>query len=477
MLQKPSGEKIWFSGNSTPSPRENEMVFNSIIQDITDRKQAEEKLRESEEHFRNLYEEAPNAMFSVGTDGIIRRCNRRAGLLLGCPTDVLVGKPIFEIYADTPDGKVKAMRIFEQFRAGEKIIDKELKMQKADSTHVWVSLSVNPIRDASGQILESRSMVVDITDRKQAEEKLQESEKFFKEITENSSDLVIIMDKNGAIKYCSRSAERFTGYKPEELIGISALTFIHPDEVKRAVSTFGKAIRSMNSVIRDAFRIVHKDGSERYFDGLGRNLLDNPAIAGFVMNVRDITERKRVEKDLRESEEKYRNILENIEDGYFESDLAGNLTFFNSSACRILGYPREEMLGMNNRVYVDAENAKKCFRAYNGVYVTGIPQKGFEWEIIRKDGARRSLEVSISLIVRPGKKPTGFCGIVRDITERKKAEERLKETLENLRKALGTTLQVMISVVETRDPYTAGHQIRVAELARSIASEIGLSNE
>jgi PAS domain S-box-containing protein len=222
---------------------------------------------------------------------------------------------------------------------------------------------------------------------------------------------------------------------------------------------------------------VHKDGSERYFDGLGRNLLDNPAIAGFVMNVRDITERKRVEKDLRESEEKYRNILENIEDGYFESDLAGNLTFFNSSACRILGYPREEMLGMNNRVYVDAENAKKCFRAYNGVYVTGIPQKGFEWEIIRKDGARRSLEVSISLIVRPGKKPTGFCGIVRDITERKKAEERLKETLENLRKALGTTLQVMISVVETRDPYTAGHQIRVADLARTIATEMGLSKE
>jgi diguanylate cyclase (GGDEF)-like protein/PAS domain S-box-containing protein len=173
---------------------------------------------------------------------------------------------------------------------------------------------------------------------------------------------------------------------------------------------------------------VHKDGSERYFEGLGRNLLDNPAVAGFIMNVRDMTERKRVEEDLRESEEKYRNIIENIEDGYFEVDLAGNFTFFNPSLCRILGYPREEMPGMNNRVYMDAENAKKCFRAYNGVYVTGIPQRGFEWEIIRKDGARTYLEVSVSLIVRPGEKPTGFRGIARDITERNRVEEALRES-------------------------------------------------
>ena len=150
----------------------------------------------------------------------------------------------------------------------------------------------------------------------------------------------------------------------------------------------------------------------------------------------DITERKRTEEQLRESEEKYRNILENIEDGYFEVDLAGNFTFFNPSLCRILGYPREEMPGMNNRVFMDAENAKKVFRAYNEVYVTGIPTKGFDWETIRKDGARTYIEVSVSLIARPGEKPTGFRGIARDVTERKKAEEALRQAEENFRRSL-----------------------------------------
>jgi len=151
--------------------------------------------------------------------------------------------------------------------------------------------------------------------------------------------------------------------------------------------------------------------------------------ARIVVSMKDITERKRAEEELRESEEKYRNILENIEDGYFEVDLAGNFTFFNPSLCRFLGYPREEMQGMNNRVFMDAENAKKVFRAFNEVYVTGIPQKGFEWETIRKDGARTYIEVSVSLIARPGEKPTGFRGIARDVTERKQAEEERERLL------------------------------------------------
>jgi PAS domain S-box-containing protein len=140
-------------------------------------------------------------------------------------------------------------------------------------------------------------------------EALKASEKYFKEITENSSDIVIIMDKNGDIKYCSPSIERFTGYKPEELIGKSSLTLIHPDDKKRAVGDFGKAIMATDSAIPNAFCIVHKDGSERYFEGLGKNRLDNPAVAGFIMNVHDITERKQAEEERKQSFERMRKAL------------------------------------------------------------------------------------------------------------------------------------------------------------------------
>jgi len=146
---------------------------------------------------------------------------------------------------------------------------------------------------------------------------------------------------------------------------------------------------------------------------------------------------------LRESEEKYRMIIENIEDGYHEVDIKGNFTFVNESICKMIGYEREELLGMNNRPYADKENARKVYQTYKQVYLTGKPVKNFEWQIIRKDGVRRDVEVSISLIRDSEGQPTGFRGIARDITDRRRAEEEkriLEERLQHADKmeAIGT---------------------------------------
>ena len=187
--------------------------------------------------------------------------------------------------------------------------------------------------------------------------------------------------------------------------------------------------------------------------------------------------RKKAEKTLHHSEERFQNILENIQEGYFEVDLAGNLTFFNDTLCRISDYSREELMGMNNRQYTDKEELKKVFQAYNKVYTTGEPSKEFGQQIIRKDGVKRDIEGSISLLKDSSDKPIGFRGIVRDITERKQAEEKLKQTLENLRKAVGTTIHVLVSAVAARDSYTASHQIRSTDLARAIVTEMGLAQE
>ncbi|MGD0919605.1 MAG: ATP-binding protein [Thermodesulfobacteriota bacterium] len=147
---------------------------------------------------------------------------------------------------------------------------------------------------------------------------------------------------------------------------------------------------------------------------------------------KEISERRRAEEALRESEEKYRSILENIEDGYYEVDLAGHLTFFNDSVCRMSGRTKEELMGMNDREYTDQENAKKLYQTFNQVYRTGEPRRALDWEVIRKDGTPKYMEASVSLRKDSSGKPIGFRGIVRDVTERKRAEEALKEKTEEL---------------------------------------------
>jgi PAS domain S-box-containing protein len=132
------------------------------------------------------------------------------------------------------------------------------------------------------------------------------------------------------------------------------------------------------------------------------------------------------EKALRESEEKYRTILHNIEEGYYEVDLAGNVVFFNDSLCRLFGYSKEELMGMNNRQLMTDGMARRVYQTFNEVYRTGIPAKEFDWELTRKDGTQRFIEASISLMRDPKGQPIRFYGIARDITERKQAEEEAK---------------------------------------------------
>jgi len=140
----------------------------------------------------------------------------------------------------------------------------------------------------------------------------------------------------------------------------------------------------------------------------------------------EIKERVRAEEAMRESEEKYRTILHSIEEGYYEVDLAGNLTFFNDSLSRLLGYSRDELMGMNNRQLMSTETAKRVYEIFNRVYEAGDPAKAIDWELIAKDGTRKIVELSVSLMRDSEGRPNGFRGVARDITERKKAEEQAK---------------------------------------------------
>ena len=269
--------------------------------------------------------------------------------------------------------------------------------------------------------------ISDITERKRAEETLRESEEIFRHFMEYSPIYVFFKDENIRALRLSKNYETMLGKPIDELLGKN-MDELFPSELAKnmvaddmRILKEGKAItveEELNSRFYTTTKFpIHGEGKPRY-------------LAGFTI---DITERKQGEEALRESEEKYRTILENIEEGYYEVDIAGNYTFFNESVCRLLGYSREEMMGMNNRYYTDKTNAQKLYRTFNEVYRTGVPAQGSDWELIRKDNTKRYVECSVSSIKNKSGQPIGFRGIIRDITERKQAEEELRKSEERFK--------------------------------------------
>jgi PAS domain S-box-containing protein len=189
-----------------------------LKREITERKKAEEALRGSEAKYRDLYEEAPTAYFSVGADGRIERANHSATQLLGYSRDELIGRPVFDLYTDTPNGKARAKEVFQKFLAGEEVHEEELEMHRADGSNVWICLSVKPIRDREGRVVASRSAVVDMTEHKKLD---QLKDDFIGLVShELRSPMTVI---TGAINTALTEAERLSPEETRQLLKDAAL--------------------------------------------------------------------------------------------------------------------------------------------------------------------------------------------------------------------------------------------------------------
>jgi diguanylate cyclase (GGDEF)-like protein/PAS domain S-box-containing protein len=289
---------------------------------------------------------------------------------------------------------------------------------------MWVLDTITPI-----VYKEERATLgsfMDITERKKVDEKLHRKEYLFRTLADQSLDGIVFVNRKGIITYENPAVERSLGFKAEERIGTRVFERIHPDDVTPVIDAAISLAKDTEAPgLRSEIRICHKDGSWRTFEVTGTNIVNDKIIESGIVNLHDITERKKAEEKLRQNEEKYRSILENIQEGYFEVDLIGNFTFFNDSTCLLLGYSQEELLGMNYQRYTDKETSEKVFQTFHKVYNTGEPTKGFDWQIIRKDGTKRYVEASVSLQKDSSDKPIRFRGIVRDITERKQIEQQL----------------------------------------------------
>ena len=172
---------------------------------------------------------------------------------------------------------------------------------------------------------------------------------------------------------------------------------------------------------------TRKNGLRRHIEGSVSLIVDsNARPMGFRGIVRDVTRERHAREAMRESEEKYRSMLEGIDDAYYEVDLSGHLTYFNDALCELLGFSTEELVLMNNRKFVEPASYADVFRTFNRVFRTDVPAKGSRWVLLAKDGSRRHIEASVSLMKDAAGQPVGFQGIARDISQRIEAEKALK---------------------------------------------------
>jgi PAS domain S-box-containing protein len=288
-----------------------------------------------------------------------------------------------------------------------------------------------------------------------AEAALKVSEERCSMILDNIQDGYYEVDLDGNYTFFNDGLLRITGYPRDEMLGLNNRRIVDEFNNRKVFQVFNQVYLTGLPTHAFGWECIRKDGSRRFVEvsvTLKRDVKGQPT--GFMGIARDITERKLAERALRESEERYRTIIENIQDGYYEVDLDGNYTFFNDGLLRITGYPREEMIGLNNRRIVDDLNNRKVFKVFNQVYLTGVPAHAFDWECIRKDGSRRFVEVSVTLKRDIFGKPAGFMGIARDITERKRyqaeleaKENELKQKNQSLEEA-NTALNVLMKKVE-----------------------------
>ncbi|MDQ3584443.1 MAG: PAS domain S-box protein [Acidobacteriota bacterium] len=261
-----------------------------------------------------------------------------------------------------------------------------------------------------------------------AEQSARQSESRFRSLVQQTSDVIMILDENLIVRYVTPSIERIFGVAPETRTGQKLFQRVYPEDEARVAAYFAQALAEPGVRPPIEWRTRHEDGTWRYVECIGTNLLADPDIKGFVLNARDITERKQNEEELRESEARFRTLAETASDAIITLDETSRIVYVNRAAEQVFGYTIDEMLGANLTMLMP-ENLRHLHRAGFSRYVeTG--HKHIGWKAVALPGLHKSgreipLEISFGEFVKNEQRY--FTGIARDITERKRAEEALRQ--------------------------------------------------
>jgi PAS domain S-box-containing protein len=317
-----------------------------------------------------------------------------------------------------------------------------------------------------------------IINRKRVEDALRESQRQQNALLDNIPDIAWLKDKESRFIAVNEPFGKSCGFNPKDLFGKTDLDIWSRDLAERYRAD-DKEVMESGKRKQVEEPLTDSEGKSLWIETIKTPIYDEQGtVIGTVGIARDITERKRAEEALRESEEKYRSIVENAQEGIYQTTPEGRFITVNRAMADMLGYgsPEEFIASFTDiahQLYVNPEDRTKLRRM---VEEHGSV-KGFETQFYRKDGNWIWVSIHIRAVHDTNGRVLYYEGINEDITIRKQAEDERKQSFERLRRALRATIQAVAMTVERRDPYTAGHQRRVADLARAIATEMNLSSD
>ncbi|KPQ44324.1 MAG: sensory transduction histidine kinase [Candidatus Methanoperedens nitroreducens] len=394
-------------------------------------------LRQSEERYRTIIETAHDLIWTLNNDGNFTFFNMRSEETSGYKLSELIGKSFAPLIF--PEDLPKVHEIFLKTLQGNPQ-SYDVRVYNKDGKIFILSVNTVPLYE-NDKIIGTVSFGRDITEHKQVEEALQQSEEKYRTLIDNIQDGVFII-QDAKIQFANESFARIGGYTVEEVIGKDLQEFVAPEDSKMVTDRYYRRQAGEDVPKEYEFHVLHKDGVTRILINANVGLSTFRSRVALVGTVKDITERRRAEEELR----LFRNLIDRSNDAIFVADPeTGHILDANGKACTSLGYKREELLNMHVFDFATVLPDHSSWKEH----VQEVKKKGymiFEGQQRRKDGAIFPVEVNISYISL--EKNNYILSVARDITERKRMENTLRESEDRYRTVFETTGTVMAIIEE-----------------------------
>lgn len=429
------------------------IVFQPFVIFLREYRAAEERLQNSEERYRDLFENAHDLIQAVDAEGKFVYVNRQWKSVLGYKDEV-IGKLTFLEVIHEKD-RAHCLKLFEETKSGKSIENVEASFISKDGHEIIVEGNINA-HFKDGEFLYTRGIFRNITKKKQMETALRESEKKFRLLADFAYDWEYWIDKDSKMVYVSPSCERITGYRPEEFYADPHLVegVVYPDDrpLYREHMRVTLEGEKRQSAVEFEYRITSKKGQVRWVGHLCHPVLDDKGkIIGRRVSSRDITHRKQMEAALLRSEERFRRLANLAPDSILMVDQDEKIIYCNGATTRIFGYELLELMNSHIKSIVPEfyqEQARLGLSAIKKTRELKVWRQSMTIPLKKKDGAQFFAEISLASFVT--EEGWNAIVIIRDVSQRKAMEKELAQSEERFRKLAASAPDAII-VVESNE--------------------------